>query len=183
MELVDPLIHTKLHRPPLPADLVPRPRLIEHLYPNTLPPLILISAPAGYGKSTLAKCLVEGIDCPSTWISLDERDDDLVAFLSYFLSAVQLIFPGVGDETREMLKASALPPVQILITNLINELDQNQEDYLLVLDDYHTSMNPATGSTAAPSTANISPYPIHPPGPAAFPDQTARPRQDYRISC
>ncbi len=137
MELVDPLIHTKLHRPPLPADLVPRPRLTEPLDPNTLPPLILISAPAGYGKSTLAKCLVEGIDCPSTWISLDERDDDLVAFLSYFLSAVQLIFPGVGDETREMLKASALPPVQILITNLINELDQIQEDYLLVLDDYH----------------------------------------------
>ncbi len=137
MDFTTPLIQTKLHRPSLPVDLVPRQRLIDLLDPHTLPPLILISAPAGYGKSTLAKCLVEAFDCPSAWISLDERDDDLVTFLSYFLSAVQLIFPSAGTETRALLKASPLPPIHALTTSLINELDQIQENYLLVLDDYH----------------------------------------------
>jgi LuxR family maltose regulon positive regulatory protein len=98
---------------------------------------MMISAPAGYGKSTLAKCLVEAVDCPSTWISLDKRDDDLVTFLSYFLSAVQIVDPAFGEETRTLLRASPLPSLQILTASLINELDQIEENYLFVLDDYH----------------------------------------------
>lgn len=137
MEQTDPIIQTKLHRPPLPRDLVARPRLSELLAAHTSPPLILISAPAGYGKSTLAKCLVEAFDCPSTWISLDEHDDDLVIFLGYFLSAIQLIHPGIGEETSALLKVSPLPPLRTLTTSLINELDQIEGKYLLVLDDYH----------------------------------------------
>jgi LuxR family maltose regulon positive regulatory protein len=135
------LIHTKLHRPPLPVDLVPRPRLTELLDSRTLSPLILTSAPAGYGKSTLAKCLVEALNCPSAWISLDKHDNDLVIFLSYFLEAIQLIYPGVGDETRALLKDAPLPPLHALTTGLINELNQIEENYLLVLDDYHSIHN------------------------------------------
>ncbi len=137
MQYTASLLQTKLHRPPLPVDLVPRPRLTELLDPNTLPPLILTSAPAGYGKSTLAKCLVEALHCPSAWISLDEHDDDLAIFLSYFLSAIQLIYPGIGEETWALLKAAQLPPLHALTTRLINELNQIEGNYLLVLDDYH----------------------------------------------
>ncbi|MFL7890725.1 MAG: hypothetical protein AB8I56_01555, partial [Anaerolineales bacterium] len=76
-EIATTLIQAKLHRPPLPTDLVPRPRLTELIDSHRLPPLILISAPAGYGKSTLAKCLVEALDLPAGWLSLDEHDNDL----------------------------------------------------------------------------------------------------------
>jgi LuxR family maltose regulon positive regulatory protein len=134
-ETTTSLIQTKLHRPPLPVDLIPRPRLTELLDSHALPPFILTSAPAGYGKSTLVKCLVEALNCPSAWISLDEHNDDLIIFLSYFLSAVQLIFPGVGVETGELLNVSPLPPLHTITSSLINELDQITENYLLVLDD------------------------------------------------
>ena len=85
------LIQTKLHRPPLPNSLVPRPRLTEWLHSRALPPLILISAPAGYGKSTLAKCLIDALGYPFAWISLDEYDDNLVVFLNYFLALINLL--------------------------------------------------------------------------------------------
>lgn len=137
MQLVEhDLIQTKLHRPPLPVDMVPRPRLTEFLDLNTLPTFVLISAPAGYGKSTLAKCLVKALNCPSAWIQLDEHDNDIVQYLSYFLSAIQLIHPKAVDETGVLIKTSPLPPLHVLTTSLINELNQIKEDYLLVLDDY-----------------------------------------------
>lgn len=131
------LIQTKLHRPPLPVDLVPRPRLTDPLNSPTLPPLILISAPAGYGKSTLAKCLVEKLDLPVAWLSLDEHDNDLWGFLRYFLAAVRIIFPDALLETQAMLLAARLPPLAAVAKNLINELDQLERSFLLVFDDYH----------------------------------------------
>lgn len=130
------LIQTKLHRPPLPADLVPRPRLTELLNLHSLPPLILISAPAGYGKSTLAKCLVAAWDYPSAWLSLDQHDNDLRGFLRYFLAAVQSIFPDALPETEALLMASPLPPISAIAKILINELDQIKQPFNLVLDDY-----------------------------------------------
>jgi LuxR family maltose regulon positive regulatory protein len=136
-QAADDLIQTKLHRPPLPVDLIQRPRLTEHLDPHLLPSLILISAQAGYGKSTLAKSIVQKLHIPSAWIQLDEHDNELLLFLSYFLSAIQLIFPGAVDETSEMLNDSLTPPIKALTTSLINELNQIKEDYLVVLDDYH----------------------------------------------
>ena len=69
----DPLISTKLHRPPVDRDHVHRPRLLEELDLHRLRPLTLVSAPAGYGKSVLISCWLEQCDIPSTWISLDEN--------------------------------------------------------------------------------------------------------------
>ncbi len=136
-EAITPLIQTKLYRPPLPVDLIPRPRLTELLNLHTLPPLILISAPAGYGKSTLAKCLVSVLDYPSAWVSLDEHDNDLGGFLRYFLTAIQSIFPHALPETQALLMATPLPPLPAIAKNLINELDQIEQSFILVLDDYH----------------------------------------------
>lgn len=141
MEHTLPLIQTKLHRPPLPVDLIPRPRLTELLITKNLPQLILISAPAGYGKSTLAKSWAIASNYPSAWISLDEHDDNLVVFLSYVLAAIRQISPVFGNDTAALLKASTLPPLNIISTTLINELAQISDDYLLVLDDYHLIHN------------------------------------------
>jgi LuxR family maltose regulon positive regulatory protein len=132
-----PLIRTKLHRPPVVSDHIHRPRLLKQLNRNRQRPLSLVSAPAGYGKSTLVSCWLKACDNPSGWFSLDENDDDLRLFLSYFLAAVQKIFPGAGHETQAMLSGANLPPVSALARSLINELDQIENDFILVLDDYH----------------------------------------------
>jgi len=99
--------------------------------------LILISAPAGYGKSTLAKCLVEALDYQTAWLSIDERDNDLSGFLQYFLAAVQSIFPDALPETQASLEARPQPTLQAITRILTNELDRIQQPFVLVLDDYH----------------------------------------------
>ncbi|MFN2166694.1 MAG: transcriptional regulator, partial [Anaerolineae bacterium] len=131
------LIQTKLHRPPLPVDLVLRPRLIEWLEQRRERPLTLVSAPAGYGKSTLISCWLRSADCPSAWLSLDEHDNALGGFLRYFLAAIQTIFPDALPETQALLQAPLLPQISTIAHLLINEIDQLGEPFLLVLDDFH----------------------------------------------
>jgi LuxR family maltose regulon positive regulatory protein len=98
--------------------------------------LTLVSAPAGYGKSTLVSCWLEASDCRGAWLSLDENDNDLHLFLSYFVAAIQTIFPDACQDTQAMLSASDLPPVPVLARSLINELDQMDKAFILALDDY-----------------------------------------------
>ena len=87
-----PLIRTKLNRPPLQADLVSRSRLYDRLNNHWRQrPLTLISAPAGYGKTTLASSWLETLDIPVAWLSLDEADSDLFVFLIYLIAAVRTI--------------------------------------------------------------------------------------------
>lgn len=117
------LIQTKLHRPPIPNDLVPRPRLTEWLTQHRQRPLFLISAPAGYGKSTLISCWLRGLDMPTAWISVDESDNDLESFLSYFIAAIQSIYPEKLSDTQALLQAPELPPINYLSSVLINEFD------------------------------------------------------------
>ena len=99
----NPILSTKLHRPAIPDDHVLRSRLVERLKQNRDHPLILISAPAGYGKSTLASSWLETCDVPHAWYSLDEGDNDVRTFLSYLATAMQTIFPKALPETRKML--------------------------------------------------------------------------------
>ena len=135
------LIQTKLNRPPLPVDLVKRPRLTAWLEQRRERPLTLVSAPAGYGKSTLISCWLEGVDCPTAWISLDEHDNKLGSFLSYFLAAVETIFPNSVPETQTFLTATPQPSIAAITHTLINELNQIEKPYILVLDDYHLIEN------------------------------------------
>jgi LuxR family maltose regulon positive regulatory protein len=72
-----PLIRTKLYRPRITGDLVPRPRLLQRLEQHQGRPLTLVVAPTGFGKTTLVSSWLEACDCPSAWLSLDENDDDL----------------------------------------------------------------------------------------------------------
>ena len=90
-----PLIQTKLYRPPVPIDLVPRPRLTEWLDQRRQRLLTLISAPAGYGKSTLISSLLDTLEYPPNWIPKDEYDNDLIMFLLRSLSGSARRCPGV----------------------------------------------------------------------------------------
>ena len=141
------LLRTKLHRPRVTADLVDRPRLKERLNSSLDRPLILVAAPAGFGKSTLLSAWLEGLTTgrggvtpplPNAWLSLDENDNDLSVFLAYFLAAMQSIFPDALSETVAFVSGVNLPPVPVIAGSLSNELDGLERDFVLVLDDYHT---------------------------------------------
>jgi LuxR family maltose regulon positive regulatory protein len=130
------LLRTKLYRPRVNADLVDRPRLKELLDGGLSRSLILITAPAGFGKTTLLSAWLDTCKQPSAWLSLDEHDNNLSVFLAYFVGAVQTIFPDALAETQMLLSGVTIPPVTILCGALINELDELGRDFVLVLDDY-----------------------------------------------
>jgi LuxR family maltose regulon positive regulatory protein len=131
------ILRTKLHRPPLPADFVPRPELHDYLHRYLNRPLTIISAPPGYGKSTLISSWLESCEHPGAWVSLDKDDSDLVKFLSYILEAIKTIIPEFGNNTSALLNASELAPRSILGASLSNDLAKLDEKVILVLDDYH----------------------------------------------
>lgn len=131
------LIQTKLSRPPLNRTFLPRPHLIQRLEDGHHRKLTLISAPAGYGKSTLASAWLDVCDRRSTWLSLDKNDNGLGTFLSYFITAIQTAFPGCCLETQALLQGLQLPPVDFLTTTLINESVNLPEPLIIALDDYH----------------------------------------------
>ena len=132
-----PLLLTKFHRPIVPSDHVHRARLMEQLDKCYHRPLALVSAPAGYGKSTLVSAWLDGCEVPNAWLSLDESDDDLRSFLIYFLAALESMFPDAVGKTKSMVNASKLPSLSILTGTLVNELDAIGRDFILVLDDIH----------------------------------------------
>ena len=99
--------------------------------------LILVSAPAGFGKTTLLAEWLPENGRPWAWVSLDRTDSDLATFIAYFVAAVQTANPSACQGTHELLRAPQLPPLAQLATTLINDLAGLPSDALLVLDDYH----------------------------------------------
>jgi LuxR family maltose regulon positive regulatory protein len=141
------LLQTKLHQPHLPHDLVVRSRLVELLNHGIENPLILVCAPAGFGKTTLVSTWLEGMAAdqpatvtakPAAWLSLDENDSDLNLFLRYFIAALRTIFKEACEETLALLQARQQPPDAVLYATLSNELAELPGEAILVLDDYHT---------------------------------------------
>ena len=139
---INSLIQTKLQPPSLSPDILPRPQLIERLNDGRYRKLTLISAPAGYGKSVLASAWTQTCGCSTTWLSLDKNDNDLTMFLSYFVAAVQTLFPDSCQETEALLNAQQMPPSDYLTTTLINETAVIPEPFVIVLDDYHLIAQP-----------------------------------------
>jgi len=146
-ELTNTLLQTKLHRPRLPNDLLQRVRLIDLLNHDADRPLILVCAPAGFGKTTLVDTWLEHMatgqgeqtaSLPAAWLSLDEQDSDLDLFLRYFVAALRTIFPEACEETLALLQARQQPPQAFLYTTLSNDLAKLPREAILVLDDYHT---------------------------------------------
>ncbi|MDY7042193.1 MAG: helix-turn-helix transcriptional regulator, partial [Chloroflexota bacterium] len=136
MQKADTLIRTKLRLPFLRPELVPRPRLQEQIAQGLRGPLTLITAPAGFGKTTLVASCVAGCGMPVAWLSLD-KDDNLVGrFLSYLVAALQQADNTIGSEAAQLVAASQQAPPEAVLTSLINELDRANTEIALVLDDY-----------------------------------------------
>jgi LuxR family maltose regulon positive regulatory protein len=133
-----PLLTTKLYVPRVTPQLVPRARLIEQLDAGLHRKLTLISAPAGFGKTTLVAEWVQHTDRPLAWLSLDEGDNDPIRFFTYLLAALQRTDPDIGQTARAMLQAPRLPPPEPLLTSLINDIAETPQPFILVLDDYHS---------------------------------------------
>ncbi|MBN1178432.1 MAG: tetratricopeptide repeat protein [Anaerolineae bacterium] len=115
-----------------------RARLIEQLNAGRDRKLTLVSAPAGYGKTTLVNAWLRSTARPFAWLALDEGDNDLARFLSYLVAAFQRIDSSIGQIAQNLLEAPHLPPVETLLTALINDAAARASPFLLVLDDYHT---------------------------------------------
>lgn len=131
------VLGTKIH-PPVPRrDLVPRPRLTERLGPGERPRLVLVSAPAGFGKTTLlCQWLADATDeIHVAWLSLDESDNDPRRFLEHVVAALQVV--GRLPEVAELLATGAEVPAEAVLTAVVNDLDLQPGRTLLVLDDYH----------------------------------------------
>jgi LuxR family maltose regulon positive regulatory protein len=132
-----PILTTKLYVPPPRPEAVPRPRLIERLNEGLRRKLTLVSAPAGFGKTTLLSDWLAGCGRPAAWLSLDEGDNDPARFLSYLVAALRTVAAGIGEGVLGALRSPQQPPTESILTALLNEIDTVPDDFVLVLDDYH----------------------------------------------
>ena len=136
------MLATKLYIPPPRPNVVLRSRLIERLNEGLRRKLTLISAAAGFGKTTLISEWVA--DCERlepkvrvAWLSLDEGDNDPARFLTYLITALQTIVPKIGEGLLAMLQSPQPPSSESILTSLLNEITTVSDNFILVLDDYH----------------------------------------------
>ncbi len=141
--MTTPILATKLYIPPARPETVARLRLIDQLNAGIQRKLTLISAPAGFGKTTLVSEWLAGLERPFAWLSLDESDSDLPRFLTYVIAALQTVFPAIGGDVMAMLQSSPSLPIETSLTTLLNEIAGVSDNFLLVLDDYHMVDAPA----------------------------------------
>jgi len=136
-KIFPPLLTTKLSRPLPRAHLVRRPHLTARLTQGATGPLTLVSAPAGFGKTTLLAQWLDERQTPAAWLSLDTGENDPARFLAYLIAAVQTLVPNLGAGVVGLLHSPQPPPVEALLTTLLNELTTIPDPLVLVLDDYH----------------------------------------------
>jgi len=140
-----PLLSAKLSLPPLGRSIVPRPRLTARLDQGLTRPLTLISAPAGFGKTTLLsewRASRAGRGFPLAWLSLDNDDNDPTRFLSYLVGALAALRGGVGETTIASLAYPLPPQLQPILINLLSDLGQSDRPFAVILDDYHVITAP-----------------------------------------
>jgi len=142
------LLKTKLYIPRPRSKRVPRPRLIDRLNEGLDKKLTLISAPAGFGKtSILSEWILQSPRCV-TWLSLDESDNDPVQFWMYFIRSLQTLSPNIGKQTFSFLNSQQLS-TEAILTNLINSIADFPDNFAMVLDDYHQITNQETHKALA----------------------------------
>jgi len=143
------ILATKLYIPPPRPKVVPRPRLIERLNEGLHRKLTLISAPVGYGKTTMLSEWIPQSERCVTWVSLDDGDNDPVRFWAYFIAALQMLDAEIGRNALALMRTPRLPSFEAILTTLLNEIAAFPEDFALVLDDYHVmDAKPVDASTS-----------------------------------
>jgi LuxR family maltose regulon positive regulatory protein len=140
LENARPVLETKLYVPRLRRSLVARPRLSDRLSRGAESKVTLISAPAGFGKTTLlAEWLASAPaqEPSAAWLSLDQSDNQAASFWTYLITALQIVAPGVGTTALSLLQTPQPPQIETVLATLLNELGALPSDIVLVLDDYH----------------------------------------------
>lgn len=137
------LLSTKLHIPRSRHGGVSRPHLVNRLLASIEQQgsLVLLSGPAGFGKTTLLSEFVTAIRKPVAWVSLDGGDNDPIQFWTYLINAIQSVQPDIGQAAAAMLQSPQPFPAEIIPTLLINDLSKSPHDIVLILDDYHVIQN------------------------------------------
>jgi LuxR family maltose regulon positive regulatory protein len=136
LQKADTLIRTKLRPPFTRTALVPRPRLQARIMEGLCGPLTLITAPAGFGKTTLVASCIANSGMPVAWLSLDKNDNQAWRFLSYLVAALQEADHTIGNEAAQLMAVALQTPPGAILTSLINDLDTASGEIALVLDDY-----------------------------------------------
>ena len=144
--MMNNLLKTKFMIPVVRTDLVNRERLWRRLAQGMDQNcrLLLISTPAGYGKTTLLAAWLRQVDCPVAWLSLEETDNDFTRFMNYLVAALKHVRGEIGETVLSLLQAPQKPSPAVVMTMLLNDLASINHEFILVLDDYHTlSAKPA----------------------------------------
>ncbi|RPI26784.1 MAG: hypothetical protein EHM70_18575, partial [Chloroflexota bacterium] len=139
-----PLVATKFYRPAARLSEINRPRLFQKLDDQFLKgcPFYLVSAPPGFGKTTLVSAWTRKTNLPTAWLSLEKADNELFRFWRYVIGAFNSLHAGLSPELEEALSTPQALPLDYLIPNLINFLAERPKPFFLVLDDYHLIDNP-----------------------------------------
>src|ERR1044072_490620 len=132
---------TKLYLQPARQTLVDRPVLLDQLKEGLRGKLTLVSAPAGFGKTSLVAAWRKECETPLAWVSLDDEDNEPLRFLDYVIGALQMVDTDLGDERAELLKKSA-PPAKVVLTSLLNEINAYDKEFVMAFDDYHVIHEP-----------------------------------------
>ena len=156
-----PVLGTKLRVPIPRRQLVPRARLLRHLDgdPGSAPRLILVTAPAGFGKTTLLSQWLSAEPGPAevAWVSLDAGDSDPQVFFSHLVASTQRVLPGVGDEALGLLEADRGTRLAEVAASYVNDLDTVAGSLVLALDDYHVIDSQAVHDAVAFLVENLPP--------------------------
>jgi LuxR family maltose regulon positive regulatory protein len=154
-----PILTTKLYFPPARTSLVSRPRLVEKLDRGLKGTLTLISAPAGYGKTTLMSewRTSVGRDFPLAWLSLDVNDNDFVRFMNYLAFALTTLDPVLAINTLPLVQSPQHPPISEILTTLINDISEFDQQFVFALDDYHVITDPAIHGAVTYLTDHLPP--------------------------
>src|SRR4051812_19881863 len=145
-----PLLQTKLYAPPAHTNLVRRPRLFEKLNAGSTSRLTLISAPAGFGKTTLVSEWITKAQQDAGWLALDEDDNDIVRFLTYVVTALRdSADQDACESVPALLQAPQMVPLRLILDTLAQELNSRGVRRVLVLDDYHVIRTEAIHAAVA----------------------------------
>jgi LuxR family maltose regulon positive regulatory protein len=130
-------LRTKLYVPPPQSTWISRPRLLKRMDEGFERKFTLISAPAGFGKTTLLVEWIHQKKKPIAWFSVDKKDNDPVHFLTYVIAGLQTLEAGIGKAALTLLRSPQPPPLESILINLINDISCIPTGATLVLDDYH----------------------------------------------
>jgi LuxR family transcriptional regulator, maltose regulon positive regulatory protein len=143
------ILATKLYVPSPQPQVVSRPRLLARLDEGLHRKLTIVSAPAGFGKTTLVGQWVASCARPVAWVSLDAGDSDPTRFLTYLVAALQTIAEHVGQQLLGVLQSPQPPPIAATLTALLNDIATVPDPFIVVLDDYHALDASAVDNTLA----------------------------------